>query len=196
MRDPAAAETLDVLVLTERSLGHDADALSHAEAAVDIVEELRGALSAPRIWRASFCDAARSFSPLIDLLTAGMPLIPRRVTTGRCSKSASAPMPVASARVECGPTKANAPPDLLAQWSALLHRVSAQAANGGRRAVRKAEALDPEIDELRAKIDKVEAEIGRAIRASPSWSAPRPVSPKEISDGLEPGTMLLEYSLV
>jgi CHAT domain-containing protein/tetratricopeptide (TPR) repeat protein len=195
LRDPAGeAETLDALVLAERSLGHDADALSHAQAAVDIVEGLRSALLGAEDLRASFLAARRrSFSLLIDLLMARHAADPAKGYDREAFKiservHARSLLDVLSAG---GAGRANAPPEL----SVLLHRLSAKAGQRWKASGAKAEALDNEIDELRSKIDKVEAEIGRSDPGFADLSAPRPVSPKEVADGLEPGTMLLEYSL-
>lgn len=199
LRDPAGeAETLDALALAERSLGHDADALSHVEAAVDVVEGLRSALLGAEDLRASFLAARRrSFSLLIDLLMARHAADPAKGydrEAFKISERAHARSLLDVLRAG-GAGRASVPPELLARRSALLHRLSGKAGQRWKASGAKAEALNNEIDGLRSEIDKVEAEIGRSDPSFVDVSAPRPVSPQEISEGLEPGTMLLEYSL-
>jgi CHAT domain-containing protein len=192
LHDPAGeAETLDALVLVERSLGRDADALTHAQAAVDIVEGLRSALLGAEDLRASFLAARRrSFSLLIDLLMArGDAQEAFKVSERAHARSL---LDVLSAGAAA---RASASSDLLARRSSLLHQLSVKAGWRWKASGAKAEALGNEINDLRSKIDNVDGEIGRSDPRFAELSAPRPVSPQEAADGLEPGTMLLEYSL-
>lgn len=199
LHDPAGeAETLDALALAERSLGRDADALSHAQAAVDIVEGLRSALLGNEDLRASFLAVRRrSFSLLIDLLMARNAADPAKGYDREAFKiseraHARSLLDVLSAGAAA---RASAPPDLLARRSGLLHQLSVKAGWRWKASGAKAEALGKEIDDLRSKIDTVDAKIGRSDPRFAELSTPRPVSLKEAADGLEPGTMLLEYSL-
>jgi CHAT domain-containing protein/tetratricopeptide (TPR) repeat protein len=200
LRDRAGeTETLYELALAERSLGLAADARSHAEAAVTRAEELRvGFLSADL--RASFlATRRRAFSLLIDLLMDRHAAEPGKgydreafaISERVHARSLLDVLRAGSA----GYTASAAPPELLTRRSSLLRRLSAKVDQRWRQSGARAEALDREIDPLLAEVDTMEAEIRRHDPRFAAWSAPQPVGPQEISGWLEPGTMLLEYSL-
>ncbi len=193
LRDPAGeAATLDAIVLAERSLGLTADALSHAEAAVDIVEGLRSAFLGAEDLRASFLAARRrSFSLLIDLLMARH----EDQAAFEISERARARSLLDVLRAGGAGTASGAPPEMLARRRALLHRLSGKVGQRWQASGARAEALEKEIDEILTRINGVEAEIRGKDPRFADLSAPRPVSAHEISGWLEPGTMLLEYSL-
>jgi CHAT domain-containing protein/tetratricopeptide (TPR) repeat protein len=197
LRDRAGeAETLYTLALAERSLGHATDALSDAQEAVTQVEELRiGFLSADL--RASFLATRRhAFSLLIDLLMDRNAAEP-----GKGYESAAfAISERARARVlldvlRAGNAGSTAPPGLLERRTSLLHRLSAKVDRRSMQSGPQAEALEKEIDSILIDVDAVEAEIRRQDRRFAAFSAPPSVDPHKISASLEPGTMLLEYSL-
>ncbi|HEY2294936.1 MAG TPA: CHAT domain-containing protein [Thermoanaerobaculia bacterium] len=201
IRDPAGeAEALDAIVLAERSLGRTDDALAHAEAAVDIVEGLRSALLGlgAEDLRASFLAARRrSFSLLIDLLMARHAADPAKGYDREAFKvseraHARSLLDVLSAGAVAAST---APPEMLARRRTLLHQLSAKVNQRWRASGATADALGKEIDQIRFKIDEVEAEIGRSDDRFARLGAPQPVSPETISRELDPGTMLLECSL-
>ncbi|HEX3555082.1 MAG TPA: CHAT domain-containing tetratricopeptide repeat protein [Thermoanaerobaculia bacterium] len=201
LHDPAGeAETLDALAEAERSLGLTADALSHTQEAVDLVEQMRSAfLGAPDL-RASFLAARRrSFSLLIDLLMARHTADPGKgydQAAFQISERARARSLLDALRAGgAGPTASTASPSSLAQRSALLHRLSVTAYQRRQASGGAAEALEKEIDQTLTEIDNVEGEIRQSDPHFKALSAPPPVSPEEVAGDLEPGTMLLEYSL-
>ncbi len=191
------AETLDAVALVERSLGLTADALSHAQTSVDIIDELRSSFLTDPSLRASFlATRQRSFSLLIDLLMARSTADPGK----SYDQAAFEISERAHARslldvLRAGHTASTAPAALLTQRSSLLRRLSAEVNQRWKESGAKAEALEKEIGETLAGIDRVEAEIRRNDPRFADFSAPQPVSPETIAGGLEPGTMLLEYSL-
>ncbi len=199
LRDPAdEAETLDAIVLAERSLGHADDALAHAEAAVSIVEGLRSALLGAEDLRASFLAARRrSFSLLIDLLMARHAADPAK----DYDREAFQVSERAHARslldvLSAGAFQAStAPPGMLARRRTLLHQLSVKVDQRWKASGAKAESLEKEIDEVLLAVHGVEAEIGQSDPRFAAFSKPQPVSPEEVAGRLEPGTMLLEYSL-
>jgi CHAT domain-containing protein/tetratricopeptide (TPR) repeat protein len=200
VRDRAGeAETLSTLAAAERSVGLATEARSHAEAAVNLVEELRtGVLSVDL--RASFlATRRRSYSLLIDLLmdrNAADPGKGHDREAFAISERARARGLLDVLRAgSAGHTASTASPDLLTLRTSLLRRLSAKVNRRWMESGTRAEDLDKEIDGIHAKIDEVEADIRRHDPRFAAFSAPQPVSPKEISGGLEPGTMLLEYSL-
>ncbi|HTG34685.1 MAG TPA: CHAT domain-containing tetratricopeptide repeat protein [Thermoanaerobaculia bacterium] len=200
VRDRAGeAETLYALALAERSLGLAAEARSHAEAAVNLVEALRtGVLSVDL--RASFlATRRRSYSLLIDLLMDRNAADPRKGHDREAfaiSERARARGLLDVLRAgSAGRTASTAPPELFTRRLTLLRRLSAKVDRRWKENGTRADALGKEIDGILAEADGVEAEIRRYDSRFADFSAPQPVSPEEISRGLEPGTMLLEYSL-
>jgi CHAT domain-containing protein/tetratricopeptide (TPR) repeat protein len=197
LRDRAGeAETLYELALAERSLGLAADALAHAEEGVARVEELRiGFLSADL--RTSFLATRRhAFSLLIDLLMdrhAAEPGKGYEWTAFAISERARARALLDVLRAGSAGSKAS--PDLLARRTAFLRRLSAKVDKRSTQSGARAKALEDEIDSIRVEVDAVEAKIRRQDPRFADFSSPPPVEPHQISAGLEPGTMLLEYSL-
>ncbi len=200
LRDRAGeAETLYVLAVAERTLGLAADSLTHAEQAVDRAEVLRTGFFSPEL-RASFLSARRkSFSLLIDLLMDRNTAEPGKGHDREAfaiSERARARGLLDVLRAGSnGSATSSATPELVAKRSALLRRLSAKVDQRWRQSGARAEALEKEIDSIVADVDATEAEIRRQDHRFAAFSAPKPVSPDEISRGLEPGTALLEYSL-
>jgi CHAT domain-containing protein/tetratricopeptide (TPR) repeat protein len=193
------AEALDALALAERSLGHSRESLSHAEEAVNRIEELRtGFLSADL--RASFLATRRkSFSLLIDLLMDRNAVEPGKDYDGQAfaiSERARARSLLDVLRTgSAGRAASTAPPELLTQRSSLLRRLSAKVDQRLKQSGPGAEALEKEIDDIRAKLDEVEAEVRVQDSRFAAFSPSQLVSPTVVSGWLDPGTMLLEYSL-
>ncbi|HYX23440.1 MAG TPA: CHAT domain-containing protein [Thermoanaerobaculia bacterium] len=93
-------------------------------------------------------------------------------------------------------TASAAPGELLTRRRSLLRRLGDKVDQRWKQSGDKAAALEREIDEILAEVDGVEEEIRlQDPRFAAFSSPPQPIGPKEISGGLEPGTMLLEYSL-
>ncbi len=200
IRDRAGeAETLSALAQAERSLGLASEARSHAEAAVNLVEELRTGVLSVNL-RASFLAMRRhSYSLLIDLLMDRSSIEPEKGHDREAfmiSERARARGLIDVLRAgSAGRTASGAPPEVLAHRSSLLRRLSAKVNQRWKVNGKAAETLEKEIDGILADVDAVEADIRRHDPRFAAFSAPQPVSPEEISNGLEPGTMLLEYSL-
>ncbi|HEV7785890.1 MAG TPA: tetratricopeptide repeat protein, partial [Thermoanaerobaculia bacterium] len=199
-RDRAGeAETLYVLAVAERSLGLADEARSHAEDAVARVEELRtGFLSADL--RASFlATRGRVFSLLIDLL------MDRKATDAgkdfdgdafAISERAHARSLVDVLRAgNAGHTGSTAPPDLLKRRTTLLRGLSAKIEQKFKQSGERAATLQEEIEATLVDLNSVEAKIARLDQRFAAFSTMKSLAPKEIFDLLEPGTMLLEYSL-
>jgi len=197
LRDRAGeAETLYELARVERALGQGLDALSHTETAVTRVEELRtGFLNADL--RASFLATRRhAFSLLIDLLMDLSSTDPGKSHL----QEAFAISERARARglldvLRAGRTGSTVPPELLKRRTDLLRRLSAKIEQRWKQSGERAAALQVAIDAILTEVDAVEADIRRQDTRFAAFSSPKPVGPEEISNWLEPGTMLLEYSL-
>jgi CHAT domain-containing protein/tetratricopeptide (TPR) repeat protein len=201
LNDPAGeAETLDALGEAERSLGLTADALSHAQEAVDLVEGMRSAFLGTPDLRASFlATRRRSFSLLIDLLMARHAVSPGKgddQAAFQVSERARARSLLDVLRAGgAGHMASTASPASLARRSSLLHRLNVTVNQQWQASGATAEELAKDIDQILAKIDEVEGEIRQSDPRFKTLSTPRPASPDEVAGDLEPGTMLLEYSL-
>jgi CHAT domain-containing protein/tetratricopeptide (TPR) repeat protein len=199
LRDPVGqAETLDAMALAERSAGLAANSLSHSKAAVDLVEELRSSFLSSEDLRASFlATRRRSFLLLIDLLMARNAAEPGKgydLEAFKVSERSRARSLLDVLRAGSVGQSA-APSELLERRHSLLYQLSTKVNKKWQASSTKAEALENEIDEIVTKLDLVEAKIRGSDPRFAAFSKPQPVSPQEISGGLEPGTMLLEYSL-
>jgi CHAT domain-containing protein/tetratricopeptide (TPR) repeat protein len=200
VRDRAgAAETLQALAQVERSLGFAAEARAHAEEAVNLVEELRTGVLSVDLRAAFLATRRQSYSLLIDLLMDWNSAEPGKGYDRKAfaiSERARARGLIDILRAgSAGRTAGATPPELLAQRNSLLRRLNAKVDRRWKEKSPMAEALDKEIDDIRTQVDGVEAEIRRHDPRFAAFSAPQPVSPEEISGGLEPGTMVIEYSL-
>ena len=200
VRDRAGeAEALYSLAVSERSLGLAAEARAHVETAMARVEELRTGFASPDL-RASFLATRRRvFFLLIDLLMDRHAAEPE----GGHDREAFAISEQARARslldalrgasaVRAGSA---APADLLTRRRVLLRRLNDKVDQRWKQSGAGAEALEKDIDAILSEVDAVEAEIRRHDPRFAAFSVPQPVDPKEISGWLEPGTVLLEYSL-
>ncbi len=190
------AETLHALALAERSLGKTADALSHADEAVSAIEKLRTGFLSPDL-RASYLATRRlTFSLLIDLLMDQDAADPGK----GYDQQAFAVSERARARslldvLRAGVGGGSASTTLTAQRTTLLRRLSLKIERQTQQRGESAETLRKEIDADLDDLDVVEGEIRKQDPRFEALSAPKPVGLGEISGWLEPGTMLLEYSL-
>ncbi|MEA2604450.1 MAG: hypothetical protein QOF89_5442 [Acidobacteriota bacterium] len=200
VRDRAGeAETLYALAVAERSLGLAAEARAHVEAAVVQVEDLRLGIASPDL-RASFlATRRRAFSLLIDLLMDRHAAEPDRGHDREAfsiSERARARSLLDALRgTSLGHPGSGVPAELLSRRRILLRRQSDKIDERWKQSGEKGQALEKEIDAIVAALEAVEAEIHRNDQHFAAVSAPQPVGPAEISGWLEPGTMLLEYSL-
>lgn len=193
------AETLYALADAERSLGLGGEARGHAQEAVSQVEKLRIGFASPDL-RASFlATRERAYSLLIDLLMDQHRTEPNRGHDQEAfsvSERARARSLLDALRdAAAGHAGSTVPAELLAQRRVLLRSESEKVDQRWKQSGAEAEALETEIVTILGQIDAVEAKIRRSDRRLASLSPPEPVGPKEISGWLEPGTMLLEYSL-
>jgi CHAT domain-containing protein len=93
--------------------------------------------------------------------------------------------------LSAGHAASAAPAEMLARRRTLLYQLSKKVGRQWKAGGTKVE----EIDGLRSAIDTAEAEIARHDVRFAKLGAPEPASPEEVSRELDPGTMLLEYSL-
>jgi CHAT domain-containing protein len=198
VRDRAGeAETLYALATAERSLGLAAEARHHAEAALTQVEELRVGFASPDL-RASFLATRRRvFSLLIDLLMdrhAAEPNGGHDREAFAISEQARARSLLDILRGESAVHAGNAvPAALLNRRLVLLRRLSDKV---NQRWQQKGEGTtqEREIDTILADMDAVEAEIRSHDPRVAVPTSPTSVHAEDIS-WIEPGTMLVEYSL-
>jgi CHAT domain-containing protein/tetratricopeptide (TPR) repeat protein len=190
------AETLRTLAAAERSLGAVEEAQSHAEAAVARVEELRTGFVTLSLRAAFLASRRRAYSLLIDLLMDRHAADPG----GGHDRAALAVSEQARARslldalyTRTGMAGSAVPAALTARRQSLHRRLSAKA-NQLQRSGR-AEAQEREIAGLLVELDDVEAEIRRADPRYAALSQPQPIGLEGIARLLDPGTLLLEYSL-
>jgi len=193
-----AAGALHSLAAAERSLGAAAEARVHAEAAVAGVEELRTGFVSPGLRAAFLASRHRAYSLLIDLLMDRHAADPG----GGHDREALAVSEQARARSLLDALYAGAPGQaggavpagLQARRRSLRYRLSVKADQqlpaGGR-----TEALEREIAALLVELDGVEEEIRRSDPHAAAAREPRSLGLAEIAGLLDPGTLLLEYSL-
>jgi CHAT domain-containing protein len=192
------ADTLYELARVERNLGRSTGALFHAEAAVKRVEELRiGVLNADL--RTSFLATRhRAFSLLIDLLmdrNASDPGKGHDREAFAISERARARSLVDALRSGSPGRSGTASPELLTQRNTLLRLLSAKIDQLRKQGGERAEALQMEIEARLAEVNGVEAAILHQEPRFAAFSSPDPVGVEKIYGWLEPGTILLEYSL-
>lgn len=193
------ADTLGALATVERSLGLADEARGHAEQAIARVEELRTGLVSPDLRAAFLATRRRAYELAIDLRMDRHAKDPQ----GGHDRAAFALSEQARARTLLDVLQpgsgsrggSTAPADLLEQRRSLRHRLGAKAAqqvllSGGR-----GEAMEGEVESLLVKLDGVEAEIRRRDPRYAAFSEPPSIGPAEIAPLLDPGTLLLEYSL-
>jgi CHAT domain-containing protein/tetratricopeptide (TPR) repeat protein len=202
LRDRAGeAETLDALAKVERSLGLLDEARGHAEQAIARVEELRTGFVSPDLRAAFLATRRRAYELAIDLRMDQQIREPK----GGYDRAAFAMSEQARARTLIDVLQPGsgsrggsaAPAALLARRQSLRHRLSAKASQrvtlqGG---LAKSEALERDMGSLLTELDSVEAEIRRQDPRYAAFSEPPSIDPGEIAGLLDPGTLLLEYSL-
>ncbi len=196
------AEALQALAATERSLGLAETARSHAEEAVARVEELRTGFVSPDLRAAYLATQRRAYALQIDLL------MDRHAADreGGHDRAALAVSEQARARslldvlysgniVRTGST---VPAELIERRRSLRYRLTARAdqqlkqrSAGGERT----EAQQREIEALLAELDSVEGEIRRLDPRYAAVAAPPSLGVEDVAKLLDPGTLLLEYSL-
>ncbi|HEX6903093.1 MAG TPA: CHAT domain-containing protein [Thermoanaerobaculia bacterium] len=193
LRDPAGeAEALQALAAAERTLGFAEAARAHAGEAVARVEELRrtGFVS-PALRAAFLATQRRSYALQIDLLMDSG----NQREALEASERARA-RSLLDALHSGSPGRAGAvPAELLEQRRSLRRRLTSKASQELEQSGTRAEALGGEIGTLLARLDNVDAEIRRLDPRYAAVSEPPTLRVEEIAKLLDPGTLLLEYSL-
>lgn len=183
------ADTLDELAVAERSLGLATEARAHAEAALSRVEELRAGFASPDL-RASFLATRRhALALFIELLMdQGHDREAFAVSErGRARSLLDA--------LQAVPAASTAPSELRTKRRSLLRQLDLKIDQRWKQSGDKAADLEREIAKISSDIDSVEAEIRKQDPRIRAPSPPKPARPEEVARELEPGTVLLEYSL-
>ncbi|MFL6201626.1 MAG: CHAT domain-containing protein [Thermoanaerobaculia bacterium] len=199
LRDRAGeAEALHALASVERTLELFDDAHRHADEAVARIEELRTGFVSPDLRAAFLATRRRAYELAIDLL---MDRHAREPKAGH-DREAFAKSEQARARTLLDVLQARAgapggaPAALLERRQSLRRRLSAKAAQQARQSGgARAEALEREMEPLLTDLDGVEAEIRRQDPRYAAFSEPPAITLAETAGLLDPGTLLLEYSL-
>ncbi|MFY9826026.1 MAG: CHAT domain-containing protein, partial [Thermoanaerobaculia bacterium] len=194
---------LQDLVAAERTAGLAQQALVHAGEAVALVDGLRRGFITPNLRAAFLATQRRAYELQIELLMDRQAADP----ASGGDREALAVSERARARTlldslyqgSTGDHGGSLPSELRERRNALRRRLSAKASQQQLLADRpgdgKAEALAREIDGLLMDLDGVEAEIRRHDPRYAAFSEPPALGAAEIAALLEPGTLLLEYSL-
>jgi CHAT domain-containing protein len=202
LRDrPGEAETLQDLATVERDAGLAQQARSHVEEAVALVEGLRRGFVTPNLRAAFLATQSRAYELQIDLLMLRHAADP----AGGSDREALAVSERARARslldtlYQGTVSDSGVPLELRERRNALRRRLSAKAYQQQSLADRsgdsKDEAFSREIDLLLTDLDGVEAEIRQHDPRYAAFREPRPLGAADVAALLEPGTLLLEYSL-
>lgn len=198
-RDRAGeAEAFHSLAAVERSLGLLTEARAHAEAAVARAEDLRTGFVSPDLRAAFLATQRRAYSLLIDLL-----MDRHAADGGGYDRAAFEISEQARARSLLDALYAGnaqrpgtaVPAELAGRRRFLRRRLSAKADQQLKQSGERAEALGREIGDLLAELDSVEEGIRRVDPQYAAISKPQPISVQRITGLLDPGTVLLEYSL-
>ncbi len=200
LRDRAGeAETLQALAAAERSLGLRKEARGHADEAVARVEELRTGFVSPDLRSAFLATQRRAYSLVIDLLMDQHIAAPGEGHDREAleiSERARARSLLDVLRSENAVRAGSAAPGSpLERRQALRRRLSSLAYQQLQQSGGRAEALGRESEGLRAELDGVEAEIRRLDPLYAAVAAPPSLGVQEVARLLDPGSLLLEYSL-
>jgi CHAT domain-containing protein/tetratricopeptide (TPR) repeat protein len=203
LRDRAGeAQVLQVLAVAERSLGLAPEARAHAEQAVARVEELRTGFVSPGLRAAFLGTQRRAYSLLIDLLMDRHAADPGgghdRAALEVSERVRARSLLDALYSGDAVRPGGGVPAELLDRRRALRYRLSArvdQQLRRGGAGAEKTEAQERELGTLLAELDGVEAEIRRLDPHYAAVAAPPTLGVAEIARLLDPGTLLLEYSL-
>jgi len=204
LRDRAGeAQALHALASAERSLGLSAEARGHAEEAVARVEELRTGFVNPNLRAAFLATRRQAYTLVIDLhmdrhaadKAGGYDRAALEVSERARARSLIDALGSGSA----GRSGSPVPAGLIEKRQSLRRRLSAKAEQHLKerekprdaKAEARVEALGREIEKLLAELGSVETEI----RRNDPQGDVRPMDAQAIAGLLDPGTLLLEYSL-
>jgi CHAT domain-containing protein/tetratricopeptide (TPR) repeat protein len=197
------AETLTALARWERRLGRLDAARSHAEAAIETVESLRTGVVNPDL-RASFLGSQqRAYELEIDLLMESERREPGRGHAAAAlavSERARARTLLELLREAGTDVRQSVDPALRQREREVSRRLAAKARRqlellGGPASEAQRTANERDLRELLAAADQLETEIRRASPRYAALTRPQPLDAAGIRELLDPGTLLLEYSL-
>ncbi|HEY0512735.1 MAG TPA: CHAT domain-containing protein [Thermoanaerobaculia bacterium] len=189
------AESLTAAARNEARLGRLPEARAHVQEALGLIESLRTTVANPEL-RASFLAAHRqAFELEVDLLMD----LQRRGEALEVSERARARALLDFLQEARADVRQGSDPALRARERSLVERLNAKAN-------RRTEALshanpqaaadaERELQELLADLDGVRAEIRNRSPRYAALTQPVPLRVAEIQGLLDPGTLLLEYSL-
>ncbi len=185
----------------QRRLGAAAEARTHAEAALALIETLRTRIGGPDL-RASYSALTHNAYELeTDLLMEAHQAAPadgfdrKALETIERARARTLLELLAEAGVDI---QQGADPELLARRASLLRRLSAKAERSLRQRPTSPDekaALEEDRDAILRDLDVLEAEIRER---SPGYAAlvqPQPLTAPQIQALLDPDTLLLSYSL-
>ena len=193
------AQALCALARVERALGRSGEARAHAAAAVEVVEALRPRIGNPDL-RSSFAATLHEAYELeIDLLleahraSPGAGFVRTALETGERARARTLLELLGEAGVDLDQ---GVPAALLERRTTLERRSSARA----ERALREKDpaartALAQEHTVLLRELDLADAEIRESSPAQTALIRPQPSTATEVQALLDPGTLLLSYSL-
>ncbi|HSS47465.1 MAG TPA: CHAT domain-containing protein, partial [Thermoanaerobaculia bacterium] len=193
LRDRAGeADALRELALTERSLGRLAEARSYAQDAVARVEALRTGFVSPGLRATFLATQRRAYSLLIDLLMDERHDREALEVSERARARSLLDVLSSGSAVR---TAGAVPAALLEKRQSLRRRLSAKADQQLKQNGAAAEALGKESETLLAELDGMEAEIRRLDPRYAAVFEPHTLGVEDVARLLDPGTLLLEYSL-
>jgi CHAT domain-containing protein/tetratricopeptide (TPR) repeat protein len=200
LRDrPGEAEALRALAATERSLGLRDKARAHAEEAVAVVEALRTGFVSPDLRAAFLATQRRAYALVIDLLMDRHATDPGggydRAAFERSERARARSLLDVLRSGRAGRPGSAVSAKLLERRQSLRRRLSSLTFRQLQPSGEKAETLGRQIETLLAELDSVEAEVRRLDPLYAGVSNPPSLGVEDIAKLLDPGTLLLEYSL-
>jgi CHAT domain-containing protein/Tfp pilus assembly protein PilF len=194
--------TLYELAALERSRGNLAEARAHVEAALHLVETLRGKVASYELRSSYFASEHQRYDFYIDLL---MQMHKQLRSDGlaaaglQASERARARSLVESLSEGRADIRQGIDPTLLERERSLRQSLSAKAERQMRQLSSKTnevEALAKEIRDLTNELDQVQAQIRSKSPRYAALTQPDPLTLKEIQDQvLDEDSLLLEYAL-
>jgi CHAT domain-containing protein/tetratricopeptide (TPR) repeat protein len=193
------AEALYALAVAERAMGLREEAKSHTAEAMAQVEDLRAGFVSPDLRAAFLATRRRIYSLTIDLLMDQHAADPRggydRAALEVSERIHARSLLDALQGGNIGHAGSAVPAAMIERRQSLRRRLSAKADQQLKQEGPKAESLEGEIQHLLAELDGVEAEIRQHDPRYAAFGQPRSLQLEEIAALLDPGTLLLEYSL-
>jgi CHAT domain-containing protein len=190
------SETLVLLSLAERRLGHPQAALERADAALALIESLRAEVVVPDLRAAFLASRQRAFELAIDLRME----LRRADDALALSERARARTLLDLLGEVRADVRQGVDPKLREQEREVAARLAAKARRriellGGTATDAQKEASARELQETLAESDRLEAEIRRTNPRYAGLLHPQPLDAAAIRACLDPQTLLLEYAL-